>query len=197
MVTKTYYPSAYYDNDGWGSAEASPTCSGNDPSNLLNVPDGHCACRSTLSTVRKCFLKLYKDSDGNAPAIPAGSTINHVYTNGHAVDVTLRISGYLVYWLHHSNFYCGQAAWATTSTISCDNCGDNYDNLDCIDAGWTAEDINALGTEDPPTTTETWVEISSDGLSAHRGMVDGVWITVDYTPPSAAQPVGDGLGFAQ
>jgi len=167
MTEVTKYPTEVLDNsDGWTN-----------PTYGLNAHDGLCTTKNVSSGNSK---KLKVGTFGFA--IPAGSTINHVYIGFHA--------------FHYSGVYlCYNASLRPKIVLNCaielpveapcapsGNCDNAGDREAESVLPWTVDILNN-------ETFEFWFElIVAAAGGVHGAYVDDGWIRVVYTPP--APPVG-------
>jgi len=160
------------------------TDSWTNPENMLNAGDGVCGYKITgaLDWNLKCYLKTYGFS------IPAGSTIT---------KLTLGTKG------------CRNASFVVMATVSmvCKNgiieYGGNVNETQWSNcSGATEVTISFVSPTPLPSvddlnneTFTTWAKFMGSSLyaNAKTGLIDCIWIEVEYTPPAAPSGMMDGL----
>jgi hypothetical protein len=188
VVVLYLYPSAHA-VDGWDALTA-------ENAYWNSIEDHVCATATVLGggAAKTVDMSAFRDSAGNAPAIPVTATINSVYVgiNGTEVesgsrtaDVTFELSKGI------QTFVCNVGNGQASQTNACLNSVTGLEAAcqPLIGDTWKPEDINS---EDYTTK----LRVASAGNTT-RARVDYCYIKVTYTEAvvAAKKPLMDGLIF--
>lgn len=153
------------------------------PENILGpAKDNVCGVKGSGSAGNyNCYLKTFRDADGNPPAIPAGSTITKI-TLGQSARYSY-VSDIVWFWYIGAS---GSLAVADCADLGTD-CAGTYERSNDFTSGLpTVAEINN-------ETYQTYIGFYKDGAGISSGRADNVFIIITYTPPSVPSGVVDGL----